>query len=101
MGAQRARGVESEMSGQSSPITIFIDANVFLGLYSYSDDDLEQLKKIKALIDGGQVKLIVTDQIADEVSRNRETRTSDAIKEFSKEKLSAKVPILMRAFEQF
>lgn len=84
----------------ANPVTVFVDANIFLSLYSYSNDDLEKLHKVKSLVSNGLIKLCEPDQVFEEVSRNREVKINEAITEFSKEKLSVKLPILMRSFPE-
>lgn len=78
-----------------NPIHVFVDANVFLSFYAYSDDDLEKLKRVKGLIEAGTLILYEPDQVIDEIQRNRETKIAEAIAEFAKERLSVKLPILM------
>ena len=55
-------------------IYVFIDANMFLKMYSY-DYNLDNfpLKDLIELIDDKEIKLILTQQVIDEVSRNRES----------------------------
>jgi hypothetical protein len=84
----------------ANPVTVFVDANVFLSLYSYSNDDLEMLHKVKSLVGDGLIKLCEPDQVFEEISRNREVKINEAITQFDKEKLSVKLPILMRSFDE-
>src|SRR5437868_15201362 len=79
-------------------LTVFIDANVFLSFYSYSNDDLDKLRHIKSLIQQGLIALVEPKQVFDEIARNRQAKIMEAITEFSREKLSVKLPILMRDF---
>ena len=43
-------GCEMAILPISKPLTVFIDANVLLSFYSYSNDDLEKLLHIKSLV---------------------------------------------------
>ena len=62
---------------------LFIDANVWLSLFHYSSDDLEQFRKLQALI-GTDIVLYIPEQISHEVYRNRENRIKDALDKFEK-----------------
>ena len=60
---------------------LFIDSNVWLSLYHFTNDDLAQFSKLKELI-GTEIKLFVPQQVFDEVQRNREVKLKDAFKSF-------------------
>ena len=62
---------------------LFIDANIWLSLFHFSSDDLEQFSKLKNLIDT-DIKLYIPEQIYNEVYRNRETKIKDALDKFEK-----------------
>jgi predicted nucleic acid-binding protein len=79
-------------------VAVFVDANVFLSLYAYSNDDLEKVLSVRTLISSKLIQVYEPDQVFSEISRNREVKIIEAINEFSKEKLSARLPILMRDF---
>lgn len=53
-------------------INLFMDAQIWLSLYSFSSNDLKQFSKLKDCIANKEVNIIITDQIIDEVNRNRE-----------------------------
>jgi hypothetical protein len=58
---------------------VFIDSSAFLKMYSYNYDLSENLKGILKLIDEKKLKLILTQQVLDEVKRNREKRLGEFI----------------------
>lgn len=60
---------------------LFIDSNVWLSLYHFTNDDLEQFGKLKKLI-GADIMLYIPHQVYDEVMRNREAKIKDAFKTF-------------------
>jgi hypothetical protein len=62
-------------------INVFIDANVWLSLYRFSNDDLEQFRKLRDLV-GRDIVLFLPKQVCDEVSRNRDNAIGVVIKEF-------------------
>ena len=78
---------------------LFLDTNVWLSFYHYSNDDLEELRKLAVMIDRGQVTLHVTDQVQDEFRRNRGAKFNDALKRFKTEKLNDQFPQLCKEYE--
>ena len=70
------------MSGKTVK-NLFIDANVWLSLFHFSSDDLEQFSKLQALI-GTDIVLYIPEQISHEVYRNRENKIKDALDKFEK-----------------
>ena len=60
---------------------LFIDSNIWLSLYHFTNDDLTQFSKLKDL-NGKDFKLFITQQVHDEVLRNRESKLIDAFKSF-------------------
>ena len=65
---------------------LFIDSNIWLSLYHFSNTDLEQFEKLKELLNQ-EVKLFVPQQVIDEVARNREAKLKDALTKFSLPKM--------------
>src|SRR3989344_5358852 len=59
----------------------FIDTNILLAVYSYSDGDPIRLNRILELINSGKLKLFLTEQIIDEFYRNRENKLSVTLKD--------------------
>lgn len=80
---------------------IFIDTNIFLSFYHYSNDDLEELKKLSLFIDQRRIKLYIPSQIVDEFDRNREIKISDALNKFKDEKLSNQFPQICKEYEEY
>ena len=62
---------------------LFIDANIWLSLYHFSSDDLEQFSKLKELV-GTDIRLFIPSQIRNEVQRNRDAKIKDALTKFEK-----------------
>lgn len=62
-------------------INLFLDSNIWLDLYYYSNDDVEQFNKLYDMLDK-DVKLFIPQQVVDEVNRNRENKIKDALKTF-------------------
>lgn len=71
---------------------VFVDANVLLSLYRYSNDDLE---KLTILIEGfteSEIQPYINNHLKDEVARNRAKVLDGLITELRKQKVSVAVP---------
>ena len=77
---------------------LFIDANIWLSLFHYTNDDLEQFMKLKELL-GTEIKVFVPEQIYNEVYRNRENKIKDALNKFEKFDLS--FPVFIKNYEEY
>ena len=62
-------------------MNVFIDSNIWLSLYHFSNDDLEQFGKLQELLGQG-VTLFLPQQVIEEVGRNRENKIKDALNKF-------------------
>ena len=77
---------------------LFIDANIWLSLFHYTNDDLEQLGKLRALV-GTDIRLLVPEQIYNEVYRNREGKIKDALDQF--EKFNINFPAFFKNYDEY
>ena len=77
---------------------LFIDTNVWLMLYHFTNDDLVKFGKLKDLI-GKEIKLFVPQQISDEIYRNREAKLKDAFKAF--ELRNIQYPAFCKAYDEY
>lgn len=77
---------------------VFIDTNIWLSLYHFTNDDLFQFEKFKDMI-GKSINLIVPKQVYDEITRNRETKIMDALKNF--ELKIPKYPAFCKGYDDF
>jgi predicted nucleic acid-binding protein len=80
---------------------VFIDTNIYLNFYHYSQDDLEELKKLHVAITSGPIDLIITDQLKDEFARNRENKIADALRQFNEHKMPRKFPQLFKDYPEY
>ncbi|GGC91801.1 PIN domain-containing protein [Halopseudomonas salina] len=78
---------------------LFIDTNIFLNFYSFSDDKLEILDELKELTAPGQIVLHLPKQVENELKRNREAKLQVAMSDFKKAQLPTGVPHHMRGSE--
>ena len=74
---------------------VFIDSNIWLSLYSFSTDDLNQFMKLKGLI-GKDIKIWLPEQVRNEVKRNRENKIKDAMTRFESWKFE--IPNIVKGY---
>jgi len=63
---------------------VFIDTNVLLKIYSFTDDYPNLLDNLIKKIEKGKIKLYLTDQFIDEFNRNREIKLSSSLDKIKK-----------------
>jgi hypothetical protein len=81
--------------------TLFLDANILLDFYRFGSDDISEIDKLLALINDGNVKLISTSHLKDEVLRNREDVVSRSLSELRAIKFGANAPNYCRNTPEF
>lgn len=77
---------------------MFIDSNIWLDLYHYSNNDLIEFSKLQDSIEVDYC-LFVTDQVVNEVLRNRDAKVADAYKQFKDIKI--KTPNICKGYEEY
>ena len=77
---------------------VFIDTNIWLSLYHFTNDDLTQFEKLKDML-GKSINLIVPRQVYDEITRNREAKVMDALKSFDLK--IPKYPVFCKGYDDF
>jgi hypothetical protein len=82
-------------------ITLFIDTNVLLSFYHLTSEDIEELKKLVALVKNKEIGLIVPKQVEDEFWRNRGGKISDAMKKLREAKFNATFPAFSKDYEEY
>ena len=75
--------------------TLFVDTNVFLSLYAFSDEDIEQFRNLFILSQEGEIDFLLTQQVIDEFWRNREAKISESIVSI-RQKSNLKMPAPVR-----
>ncbi|MCP3682641.1 MAG: DUF4935 domain-containing protein [bacterium] len=80
---------------------VFIDTNILLSFYHFSNDELDALNNIFASHEHGSAKVHLTRQVCDEFHRNREVKIIDALKRFKGVKFTAQLPSFMKSYEEF
>jgi PIN domain len=82
-------------------LDVFIDTNVYLTFFSFTEEDLEELRKLHVAIANGDVRLWTTPQVKDELRRNREARVAESFIAIRKLKPSGGVPQMARNLPNF
>lgn len=72
--------VSSASSGSS--LHVFVDANIFLSFFHFTKSNLDALREVFASHDDGVATVYLTQQVRDEIDRNREHKIKDAMKMF-------------------
>jgi predicted nucleic acid-binding protein len=80
-------------------VHVFIDTNIFLSFFAYTNDDIEELKKLVGLIKNDKIDLYLTDHACREFGRNRESKILQALGEFGKFSLPG-LPRLMTHYAE-
>ncbi len=80
---------------------VFIDTNVLLNFYHFTNDDLDALNSVFVSHEKGTITVHLTDQVRDEFWRNREGKILDALKKFRNFNLSAQFPYFMKSYDEF
>lgn len=75
-------------------IHLFLDANILLSLYGLAPSEVAELRKLPALIAGGELTLWVTENVRDEFRRNRPKVVADALKALKDSRLRIAYPAL-------
>ena len=82
-------------------IHLFIDTNVFLSFFHLTSEDLEELKKLAALIDSGEIQLILPEQVENEFVRNRGAKIADAMRALKDAKFNISFPLFAKDYDEY
>jgi len=81
--------------------SLFIDTNIYLTFYHFSNDDLEELRKLLVAINNKNIQLYITDQVINEFRRNREAKIADALDKFSSTKIPDQFPQICKTYKEY
>lgn len=74
-------------------INLFIDTNIYLNFYHFSNETLDKLSDLQKLINTTkEINLFVPSHLVDEFKRNREAKIKDALKKFEDSNLKINFP---------
>ena len=80
---------------------LFIDSNIFLSFYSFTNQDLTELEKLALLIKNQEINLLLPQQVIDETRRNRANVINDSFKKFKETKISLQFPSYCKKYRQY
>lgn len=80
---------------------VFIDTNILLNFFHFSNDDLDALKNVFSAHEHGSVSVYLTDQVRDEFYRNRESKINDALRRFKNARFTAQIPHFMKEYQEY
>lgn len=78
------------------PLSVFIDSNVYLSFFSYTDEDLNTMLKIKSLIENGTIQVFLPEQVRSEFLKRREDVIATCIKTLTRDPIPTKLPAPMK-----
>lgn len=82
-------------------VKVFIDTNILLDIYHLSGPDLQELSKLKKVLQKGKkIELLLSSQVIDEFWRNRERVIADALRRFRETKAEAQIPNIVRSYAE-
>lgn len=81
-------------------MNLFLDTNVWLGLYHSTQEELEDLYRLSAWVGEGRITLYVTDQVVDELERNREGQVAEVVRLLLEEEPGEPLPQLCRWYPE-
>jgi len=82
-------------------INLFIDTNIFLSFLHLTSEDLEELKKLVVLIDNGEIRLFLPEQVKHEFVRNRGAKILDAMRKLQDAKFSLSFPSFAKDYPEY
>ncbi|MBA3726787.1 MAG: DUF4935 domain-containing protein [Armatimonadetes bacterium] len=80
---------------------VFIDANVLLSFFEYTDDDLNTIINVIEGLKQRRITPYINAQLRDEVLRNREAKIGAALKKLKEQNLDLRFPAICEAFEEY
>ena len=80
---------------------LFIDTNIFLNLYHFSDDDLEELNKVIVLLESNNIVIYTTNQLINEFYRNRDEKLREALEATKKIFPTTQFPNIYKSYSEY
>jgi hypothetical protein len=78
----------------------FIDTNVLLSFYAFTQDDLTRLEQLAAQVEAGTFVILTTPHVEDEFVRNREAKIAESRKDFGTQRLDMRIPRLCDPYDE-
>jgi hypothetical protein len=80
---------------------LFIDTNIYLSFYHFSQDDISELKKLLSMIKANEIQLLVTDQVKNEYFRNRESKIYESLKVIKDSRKKQEFPRFIIDYDEY
>ncbi|HDR9508894.1 hypothetical protein C5615_22735 [Burkholderia cepacia] len=77
-------------------LNLFVDTNILLNFYSFSDDELEVIDELIGHIGDDQIALHLPKQVENEFERNRESKLRTAVLDFKNSQFPMGIPNVMK-----
>lgn len=81
-------------------MNLFLDTNIWLGLYHAPQEELGELSRLSAWIDDGRITLYLTEQVVDELERNREKVVAEGVRELLEDPFAEPLPAIGRGYPE-
>ncbi len=82
-------------------MNLFIDTNIFLEFHHFKGEDIEELKKLVAMVEDQDIVLFSCPQLREEIKRNRDAKISDAMREFKKINFKESFPAFTKHYPEY
>ncbi len=82
-------------------MNLFIDTNIFLSFYHFTNDDLEKLSNLTFLLENEEAILFLPKQVIDEFYRNRENKISVSLKHIKNQELNLQFPQICKDYPEY
>lgn len=82
-------------------MNIFIDTNIYLAFFHYTQDDLSQLKKLADLLPTHDVSLYLPEQAEQEFYRNRATKLAESLRQLTGQTWKGQFPQICREYQEY
>jgi predicted nucleic acid-binding protein len=80
---------------------VYLDTNVLLAFYGLSSEDLEQLRKLVALVQRHEITLHLPQHTKDEFARNHPNKVAEALRKLRDQRTTLQIPQLAREYPEF
>lgn len=80
---------------------LFIDTNIYLDFFHFSGPEIEELHKLTALLEDGQLILHTPRQLCEELKRNRDTKIKDALSQFQSARFKIAFPAFCKIYPEY
>lgn len=82
-------------------VNLFLDANILLSFYALSDADISKLNELHRAVKRKDVTLYINEQLAEEVTRNRDSKIKESIKTLKENRFKCTAPAFVKLMPKF